>query len=99
MSRRQPPLALLVFGAERAVAAVEQYKLLPGVYQRRGERMFVAVSVDAVYRCQRLNLSCCRFAAKTRGKPRADHLGIHDGRDFEAAELEAKDVRLHFALH
>src|SRR3974377_936977 len=99
MARRQPALELLVLGAERAVAAVEQYELLPGVYQRRGERMFVAVSVDAVYRCQRLNLRCRRFAAETRGKPRADHLGIHDGRDFEVAELEAKDAWLHFALH
>ena len=39
------------------------------------------------------------LAAETGAEPGADYLAVHDGGDLEAAELEAVDGRLHFALH
>ena len=50
-------------------------------------------------RGERLHLAGRRIAAEAGAEPGADHLAVHDGGDLEAAELEAVDGRLHFALH
>ena len=99
VARRQPAFELLVLVAQRAVAGVEQHQLLAGIDHRRSERMLVAVGFDAVRGGERLYLAGCRLAAETGAEPGADHLAVHDGGDLEAAELEAVDGRLHFALH
>ncbi len=99
IARRQPAFKLLVLVAQRAVAGVEQHQLLAGIDHRRRERMLVAVGLDAVGRGERLHLAGCRLAAEAGAEPGADDLAVHDGGDLEAAELEAVDGRLHFALH
>ena len=67
MARRQPAFELLVLGAQRAVAGVEQHQLLAGIDHDRRERMLVAVGIDAVGRGQRLDVRRGRLAAEARG--------------------------------
>ena len=99
LARRQAAFELLVLGRERAIAGIEQHQLLAGIDHRRREWMEIAVGVDAVGGGQRLHFVGMRFAAERGRQPRADHMAVHDGRDFETAKLEAVDIRQHFTLH
>ncbi len=61
--------------------------------------MHIAVRFDAVIVAQALRLLGAVLRSEARVQAIADHLAVQDIGDLEAAELEAIDGRLQFALH
>ena len=61
--------------------------------------MHIAVRFDAVIVAQALRLVGAVLRPEARVQAIADHLAVQDIGDLKAAELEAIDARLQFALH
>ena len=96
---RQPAAQLRIVPRQRPVAGVEQDDLFAGVDHGRNERMHIAVRFDAVALAKALRLLGAAVRAEARVQAVTDHLAVEDIGDLKAAELEAINGGLQFALH
>ena len=98
LSWRQPLAELFVFAWQCTIARVEQDELLSCIHDRRNVRMLKSLGVDIVRARQGMHVIYRGVGSVVGMQPITDGLRVQNRCDLEAAELEAIEGGLRFAL-